>query len=82
MLGLSADDIAKLKQGDDQVPYESVLKRAMWSEWLLRIQSRTQCVLQSILLFLYLRACCMCAHSVICTCMVVCKVVQPRDWAP
>ena len=47
VLGLSADDIAKLKHDRDQVPFESVLKRAMWSEWIVRIQSRTQYVLQS-----------------------------------
>ena len=44
---MSADEIAKLKEDTNQAPFESVLKRAMWSEWLLRVQSRTQCVLHS-----------------------------------
>ena len=54
MLGLSADEIAKMKENSNQVPFEGVLKRAMWNEWILRIQTRTQCVLHSKLLFLTL----------------------------
>ncbi len=43
LLGISADEIATLKEDETNPgPYEAVLKRAQWSEWVLRVQSRTQ----------------------------------------
>lgn len=50
LLGVSADEVAPLKQASDAAAYEEVLKRAQWSEWVLRVQSRTQCVTPSRLL--------------------------------
>ena len=44
MLGMSADEIAPLKEAADRGAYEAVLRRALWADWLLRVQTRTQCV--------------------------------------
>ena len=41
---MSADEIALLKEGSDRAAYEAVLKHALWGDWLLRVQTRTQCV--------------------------------------
>ena len=43
LLGMSADEVAPLKEAPDPKPYEGLLERVAWSEWLLRVQSRTQC---------------------------------------
>ena len=43
LLGMSADEVAPLKEAPDPKPYESLLERVAWGEWLLRVQSRTQC---------------------------------------
>ncbi|BDA51382.1 Replication protein A 70 kDa DNA-binding subunit B [Coccomyxa sp. Obi] len=42
MLGMSADEIAVLKEDAEPAKYEAVLKRAQWTEWVLRVQCRTQ----------------------------------------
>lgn len=43
LLGKTADEVAPLKEAPDPKPYEALLERAAWGEWLLRVQSRTQC---------------------------------------
>ena len=43
LLGMSADEVAPLKEAPDPKPYEGLLERVAWGEWLLRVQSRTQC---------------------------------------
>jgi hypothetical protein len=43
MLGMSADEIAPLREAADRGPFEGVLRRALWAAWLLRVQTRTQC---------------------------------------
>ncbi|KAK9902800.1 hypothetical protein WJX75_006399 [Coccomyxa subellipsoidea] len=43
MLGMSADEISVLKEDEaNPAKLEAVLKSAQWSEWVLRVQSRTQ----------------------------------------
>ncbi len=42
MLGMSADEIAVQKEDAEPAKYEAVLKRAQWTEWVLRVQCRTQ----------------------------------------
>ena len=43
LLGMTADEVAPLKEAPDPKPYEALLERVAWGEWLLRVQSRTQC---------------------------------------
>ncbi|KAK9828112.1 hypothetical protein WJX81_005736 [Elliptochloris bilobata] len=42
LLGMAADEVAPLKEAPDPKPYEAMLERVAWSEWLLRVQSRSQ----------------------------------------
>ncbi len=43
VLGMSADEIARLKVGEDEAAFQEALKCVQWSEWTLHIQTRTQC---------------------------------------
>jgi hypothetical protein len=43
MLGMSADELAAVKDSGNQGKFEAVLKGALWAEWIMRLQSRTQC---------------------------------------
>ena len=42
VLGMTADELAALKEGEGVEAYEAVLKRAQWKEWQLRVQSKSQ----------------------------------------
>ena len=58
LLGMTADEVAPLKEAPDPEPYEALLERVAWGEWLLRVQSRTQCAaLPGALLLVPLQAC-------------------------
>ena len=42
VLGMTADELAALKEGSGVEAYEAVLKRAQWKEWQMRVQSKSQ----------------------------------------
>eukprot|EP00884_Botryococcus_braunii_P019282 jgi/Botrbrau1/6037/Bobra.0042s0022.1 len=41
LIGMSADELAALRASDDE-QYQQVLKSNQWTDWLLRVQSRSQ----------------------------------------
>lgn len=43
MLGMSADELAEVRERSEE-EYLAVFNNAQWSDWLLRVQSRTQYV--------------------------------------
>ena len=43
VLGMTADELAALKEGSGVEAYEAVLKQAQWKEWQMRVQSKSQC---------------------------------------
>lgn len=45
ILGMTADELAALKEGSGLEAYEAVLKKAQWKEWQFRVQSKSQWVL-------------------------------------
>ena len=42
ILGMTADELAALKESDGLEAYEAVLKTAQWKEWEMRVQSKSQ----------------------------------------
>lgn len=42
MLGMTADELAGLKESNGTEAYEAVLKAAQWKDWQLRVQSKSQ----------------------------------------
>ena len=45
MLDMTADELAALKEdGGDGAAFRAVLKRALWTDWSFRVQTRTRCV--------------------------------------
>lgn len=44
LLGISADDLAMLKEGDaeKQQQYQSLLKKVQWQDYVVRLQTRTR----------------------------------------
>ena len=43
VLGMTADELAALKEDNGVEAYEAVLKGAQWKEWQMRVQSKSQC---------------------------------------
>ena len=43
LLGMKADDLAPLKEAADTDDLEALLKRCQFTQWLLRVQTRTRC---------------------------------------
>ena len=46
LLGMSADDLAMLKEGDSekQQQYQALLKKVQWQDYVVRLQTRTRSV--------------------------------------
>ena len=42
ILGMTADELATVKESDGVEAYEAVLKSAQWKEWEMRVQSKSQ----------------------------------------
>ena len=47
LLGMSADDLALLKEGspEKQQQYQALLKKVQWQDYTVRLQTRTRLVL-------------------------------------
>jgi hypothetical protein len=43
LLGMKADELAPLKEAADKDDLEALLKRCQFTQWLLRVQTRTRC---------------------------------------
>ena len=43
LLGMKADELAPLKEAADKDEFEALLKRCQFTQWLLRVQTRTRC---------------------------------------
>ena len=42
LLGMKADELAPLKEAADKDEYEAMLKRCQFTQWVLRVQTRTR----------------------------------------
>lgn len=42
LIGMTADELAAIRDSDD-TQYQQVLKGMQWTDWLLRVQSKSQC---------------------------------------
>ena len=46
LLGLKADELAPLKEAADKDDLEALLKRCQFTQWVMRVQTRTRRVCQ------------------------------------